>query len=349
MSTTLSGPALNASNADPGFTPPAAPPLNASNDPRDHAAGTGGEMSAIEQAAVVVARSGKDQADAPNPDGEQTPPATETKPVEPAETKPEAKPDDTPPAIKREITIERNRRREAETAATAATEARTAAEARLETALKALEALTPKPAEPSATDPRPARDTFDTPEAYEEALTGWAGRKAAAEATATAEAEFTKARQKEVADAQAANQAAERTQLETQWQAGKDKALEKYPDYEEVAGAEVEISPLMAEAMIRADNGHDIAYHLGKNPADAARIRALPTAAAQIFEMGKLAATLAQPPRIDVSRTPEPIVPLNGSREVATDTDREETMDEVAARVAKRERNGRTAMWGRPN
>lgn len=349
MSATLNAPALNAAGADPGFTPPAPPPINASNDPRDQAAGTPGEMTGAERAAAEDARTGKDQApETPKPEAETDPkPETDAKP--PVEAKVEPKPDDTPPAIKREITIERNRRREAETARQAEATLREAAEARLTQALAALEALTPKPADPSATDPRPARDTFDTPEAYEEALTGWARRDAAAKERAAVEAEFTKAREKEVADAQTAAQTAERTTLETQWQAGKDKAIEKYPDYEEVAGADVEISPLMAEAMIRSDNGHDIAYHLGKNPTEAARIRALPTAAAQIFEMGKLAATLAQPPRVDVSRTPAPITPLNASRESAADVDREETMDEVAARVAKRDRNGRTPMWGRPN
>jgi hypothetical protein len=66
----------------------------------------------------------------------------------------------------------------------------------------------------------------------------------------------------------------------------------------------------MAHAIMTAENGPDIAYHLGTHLTESARIARLPSLLAQGVEIGKLAARLAMPaapaPR---RRAPDPTAP----------------------------------------
>jgi hypothetical protein len=348
MSATLSGPALNATGSDPLSEPPAPPPASASNHPDDHTAGIPGEMAAEAQGEIADARSGKDQqVDPALADAQQEPPKTEEETADAA-----LKSDKTPPWMKAEITKERNRRREAETQRQAALDAQAASDKRLADALEALKAreTPPEPEKPTVTEtPRPTRADFDTPEAYDAAVDTWAAVRAdAAAKKAQADLEA-----KAEADRAAAEKAANETRIQAEvaelgksWQVQKTAAIEKYPDYVEVAeNPDVRIDVPMAHTAIQAENGADILYHLGKNPEEAARIAGL-TPARQIFEIGRLSATLAQRATVDVSRAPPPIAPLNSSREAASDTGREESMEEVAARVNKREAAARSPMWG---
>lgn len=342
MSEALSGPALNASNSDPLSEPPAPPPLNASNDPTDRESGVVGEMSADEQAAIANARSGKDQVVKP----EKVEAKTEEQTADDA-----LKSDKTPPWMKSEITKERNRRREEATARTAAETRATDAEKRLNDALEALKAReTPKAETVAPVEPaRPQRDAYETPEAYDTAVDQWATQKAEAATTRATQDAAAKAEADRVAKEASDREAsvtAELTKLRDTWQAKRDAAVEKYSDYVEVAEADtLKIDVPMAHTALQADNGTEILYHLGKNPDEAARIAAL-APASQIFEIGKLSATLAQRPAVVASSAPPPISPLGSSREGATDANREESMEEVAARVSKRERDTRTPMWG---
>src|SRR5260221_12946246 len=86
----------------------------------------------------------------------------------------------------------------------------------------------------------------------------------------------------------------------------------------------------MAQSIARLDNGPAIAYHLGKNPKEAARIAALPNPM-QLIEMGKLSATLAAPKSPEVSRTPKPIKPLGSKASAGPKLISEMSMDEYAA------------------
>ena len=280
MSGTVTAPPLSASGTDPLIAPPAPPPVNASNDPTDRANGAAGEMSATEQAEAAAARR---EPAAPEPAAEQPAEAAATEP--PATEKPPPKPDTTPPAIKAEITKERNRRREAEAAAEAA-------QKRLDEALEAIKALTPKPPPEPVVQPRPRREQFDTPDAYDAAVDQWAAMvrdQAANEAKAATLAEAKAAQEKALTDAREAAARADQEALATTWAERRAKALETMPDYEAVAESDnVQISPPMAEAIMRSENGTEIAYHLGQNPAEAARIAALPNVGAQLFEMGRL-------------------------------------------------------------
>jgi predicted outer membrane protein len=68
---------------------------------------------------------------------------------------------------------------------------------------------------------------------------------------------------------------------------------EKYPDFEQVVGSQhVPITEVMMTTMMAIDGGHEIAYSLGMNPAEAARIARMPPSS-QAREIGKLAREIA--------------------------------------------------------
>ncbi|MDE2439738.1 MAG: hypothetical protein KGP14_01845 [Betaproteobacteria bacterium] len=269
-----------------------------------------------------------------DPKDDATPPAP-ADPAPSADPKPAAddphgddgKGDDkTPPWMKAEITKERNRRREAEQKANEA-------QARLDQALKALEQSTGKPAKTASdqiddNDPRPSREQFEDPAAYDDALIEWSSRRASATALADAES---KRVQESVQQQQEV--------MRKGWEGRREKAIAEMPDYAEVAESpDVQISMPMAHAIITAPNGPQIAYHLGKNPEIAARIASLPPAQA-VFEMGLLAASL-KVPAPEFSKAPEPPKPIGSRADATPKGPEEESMEEYAARRKKELRTG---------
>lgn len=72
-----------------------------------------------------------------------------------------------------------------------------------------------------------------------------------------------------------------------------DSARQKYADFDDVvlSNPSLVISQFAAEALAGMANGADVAYHLGKAPAEAARIAQLPQSL-QLVELGQIAATL---------------------------------------------------------
>lgn len=241
-----------------------------------------------------------------------------------------SKEDKTDKGVQREITKERNRRREAERKANGTEE-------QLRSALSALEALGKKtPAqvkEEVSASPKPKREDFQDPDTYEAALITWttetttraleARREQTDSVRATEEAQ-----QKQQEEAQKANLA-----LQKKWGQDRDAALEKYPDYEEVAESDdVHISAASAFAIMNADNGTDIAYYLGKNPKEAERIAALPPLKQQL-EIGRLSLKLEDGEKRSVTKAPPPVKTAIRSRErAAEESASEETMEEYAAR-----------------
>ena len=224
--------------------------------------------------------------------------------------------------------------REATAAADAARAAAEAAQAELaEMRAKIADA---RPAEPPKLDPRPTRDGFDDPDSYDSALTDWAEREGArkAEAKIAAEAAAARAAQETAGQAaQAAAAEAQREALNADWTAKRAAATAKYPDYIAVAEGDHPVSMPMAEAIMRADNGADIAYYLGKNPEESARIAALPYFASQITEIGKISAQLAAPQsRRTRSRPIEPVESGAAPADIGT---REPSMDEWGAKRTK--------------
>ncbi len=86
---------------------------------------------------------------------------------------------------------------------------------------------------------------------------------------------------------------------------------ERYADYDIVAkNPSLPITNEMAEVILESDAGPELAYHLGKNPAEAARIARL-NPRLQAAELGKLEVRLTAP-KPAAKQPPQPIQPVNG-------------------------------------
>lgn len=118
--------------------------------------------------------------------------------------------------------------------------------------------------------------------------------------------------------AEAARKAAEQAEgyerqlMARQFQAQVEEAKARYADFEAVAfNSTVPVTDAMVEIIQSSDMGADIAYHLGKNPALAAKIATMkPIEAAR--EMGRLEAALSSPKARTATQAPEPINPVRG-------------------------------------
>lgn len=88
-------------------------------------------------------------------------------------------------------------------------------------------------------------------------------------------------------------------------------AREKFADYDTVTrNPNVPITPAMLEIIRDSDVGPDLAYHLGRNVTEAARIAALPLNR-QAVELGKLEAKITSP-KATTKQPPAPVQPVNG-------------------------------------
>lgn len=233
--------------------------------------------------------------------------------------------DETPGWMKAEITKERNRRRDAE--------ARVAESERL--LKEALERI-PKPADPKAAPApqetqKPKRADFDDPDAYDEALIDWSTQRAAAQLRAEQQTEA----QRQVEASTQAKQAEQQKVVQQAWAGRRDKALAEMPDYVEVAeNPDVQISMPMAAVITSVENGPQVAYHLGKNPTEAARIAALSPFEAAV-EVRLLARDLAAK-KPEITKAPDPAATRIGARsDAGPKTAQDESMEEYAARRNK--------------
>jgi len=132
---------------------------------------------------------------------------------------------------------------------------------------------------------------------------------------ATAKAEYAKTQAAKELDAKQKQESvkAEHAKLISSWEEKVDSATDKYDDFSTVVGDLQPNTPFVA-AVMHAENGADVAYHLGKNPKEAERIARLQPLL-QVFEIGKLAAKLsAEPAKPKApSKAPAPITPLTGA------------------------------------
>ena len=94
------------------------------------------------------------------------------------------------------------------------------------------------------------------------------------------------------------------------WEAKAVKASSKYEDFEEIVGDLKPTTP-WAEAIMRSENGEDVAYHLGKHPQEARKIFSLEPQD-QFLEIGRLSARLAnvETKLKTPSKAPAPITPV---------------------------------------
>lgn len=137
--------------------------------------------------------------------------------------------------------------------------------------------------------PAPQADQFESPEAYADAL-------------ATRKAEELLAKRDE---------ARRQAELKSAYHEREEAALDKYPDFEQVAyNPKLPITDVMAEAIQASEIGPEIAYWLGSNPKEADRIARLsPTL--QAMEIGDIKAKLAAAPPVKKTTTaPAPITPV---------------------------------------
>jgi hypothetical protein len=122
-----------------------------------------------------------------------------------------------------------------------------------------------------------------------------------------------------------AEQEAQRKQSELAQYTTRVKEFAKdKPDFNEVANY-APISDQIAEMVIRAEQGPEIAYHLGKNPDIATSLSALPPSVAA-YELGMLAAQLkygreaASKAKALLSTAPPPAPSIAGSGDPGTGT-----------------------------
>lgn len=160
---------------------------------------------------------------------------------------------------------------------------------------------TPKQPEPVKAAPqgRPSIDQFEDVNDFVEAVSDW------------------KLRQYE--STREASSAQEREQREQQALISKvnqsiDKARQKYADFDDVVtnNANVAMSTATAIALTDMAGGMDVAYHLGRNPAEAQRIANLPQSL-QFVEIGKIEAALTANTRKTTTAPPPVGSQLAGS------------------------------------
>ncbi len=175
----------------------------------------------------------------------------------------------------------------------------------------------PEPAEPAEPElVKPKLEDFESYEDYTEALTDY-------------KLELRdKKRATEAADAQA-------TKTRDLVKSKLDLGYEKYDDFEDVALANnLPINDAMIEVLAECDNAADIAYHLGKNTAEALKISRLSTVG-MARELGRLDSKFSEnesgtktPPK-KVTKAPPPIKPVNtGSSDITPRDPEDMSMEE---------------------
>ena len=168
---------------------------------------------------------------------------------------------------------------------------------------------------------RPSRVEFETEEDYEDALFDW---RANPQSHAPA--------QHNVPPQPVSNQTVD-YEIEDNWEAQIDKAEDKYNDFHEVVNnPNIPISGPMADAIKSADKGGEIAYFLGKNPAEADKIARM-SPVMQIRAIDQLGNKFQS---TTTTKAPDPIVPSKGGDVPMKDIDKM-SMSEYAAYMNKKQ------------
>lgn len=151
-----------------------------------------------------------------------------------------------------------------------------------------------------AAQAKPKQEAYQSYEEYLEALTDW-------KLTARLKTERTRIQEE-----------SQKQTVAQGFEAQVKSAREKHADFDALVYNEsLQISETMREVILQSDDGASLAYHLGKNPEEAARIARL-APMAQIMAIGRLQATLeanaaAPAPAPAPSTAPAPIIPVKAS------------------------------------
>lgn len=177
--------------------------------------------------------------------------------------------------------------------------------------------------------PKPAREQFDDPDAYDAAVIAWAAARAekAGYEKATQERQATEAQRSQQEAFQTFNTRLEAARAET-------------PDFQAVAlDPTLPVSQVMTQVIMRSENGPQMLYHLGQNRALAQKIANMgPIEAA--LEMGRLSATVGDGKKLNISRAAPPISRVQG-RTTTTRQPDEMSGDEYYAMRQAQERDRR--------
>lgn len=111
-----------------------------------------------------------------------------------------------------------------------------------------------------------------------------------------------KARQEQ--DAQARKQQEQIASFQTAAQKAVDAGKAEFTDFDAVvnSGLAPFMTPVMQQALVFTPNGHKVAYYLGKNPGEAARIAQMDPPS-MLMELGELRAKVAAPKRVELPQT----------------------------------------------
>lgn len=256
-------------------------------------------LEVIESAAdvkPVIAETPSEQAEPEKPASETAPaPDAEDDQQEPAKAEPEkAEPEKAEPESKPKGKENFQKRINELTSARRTAESENAELRRQLAELAAPEKVTPavEPAKAEEAPNKPKVEDFSTYEDFTEAL---------------ADFKATQIVDKRIAQIEAQNQQkaaeAEHTARVDAYVARLDDARTRIPDFDEVVGTDdIKITAAMHEVLMDSEAGADLAYWLGKNPAEAAKIAKLaPIQAARA--LGKVEASLS------VEATPAPETP----------------------------------------
>lgn len=180
----------------------------------------------------------------------------------------------------------------------------------LETTLARVTAPAQPVAQPAAGEEAPDPNKFESYTDYLRELTRYEADQAV---------KRTGMASKEAQQRMTAQQQAE--QIQQNLQSRLSSAAEKYDDFEDVVmSSDLPITQYMAEVIAESDIGGEVAYYLGKNRAEAARIAAMsPLAAARA--LGLIEAKLVNVPP-NVSNAPPPPTPVGNRSVVSKDPDK---------------------------
>jgi hypothetical protein len=229
---------------------------------------------------------------------------------------------------------------------------RRAAEARadkladlLQQSIEALNKVTVKPAEeprPADQDRRPTRDDFGDPNQYDDELIAWSARQTAKLTMAEMEKRNAETRAADEKAKLDRDVEAQNATLAADWNTKRAKAIERHPDFVEVAETDLPVGVPVVHALIHSEDGPEIAYWLGHHPEELDRINKITSPIRVTMEIGRIYERMVAPspsPRVEVSRVPEPIEPVRARNAAADKTPEEMTTDEYARWASTRPNN----------
>jgi len=201
-----------------------------------------------------------------------------------------------------------------------------------------------KPAEPEPVQEdlvKPTRDAYSDPDAYDQAMLSYA--EALAETKAAKAVERMRTEEAEKAR-KSAEETTARARLDA-YNARVEISRQAHADFKEVAESpDVQVSMPVVHAIMTHEQGPEIQYYLGKNPAEAQRLMGYtvdtpqgpqPDVARQLLEVGLIVAKLNAPPVATAQPVTKaaapPIKPLKSTPQPEDKDPSEMSMDEYKA------------------